>query len=124
MVDNVELWLRQIPNADDALIRLRGKLVACSPSEVSLIVTQVLLSFAPEDVVQVTLLEGGDVPGKATLLLRNGAMLLAAERSDAMAETVRRPFALCVRPRVIRSDAAPRFRETERRFLAKHGIVI
>jgi hypothetical protein len=116
-------WLEGVPTVDEAHVQIEGRLTACSRAEVAVFVERERLCFASEDVLRVVLPEGsGQLPTRGILHLRRGAMLLSATPAEGEVGTARRPFALCVRPRHTRIEAAPGLRALERQFLSRQGI--
>jgi hypothetical protein len=116
---HIRSWLEQVPHVDDSVVRLTGRLDTRLPGEVAVVVGRTRFVFALEDVVRVV---PANYPREAMLYLRRGSVLLSAESIDETASSARRPFALCVRHPVTRTEAAPRFREIEQRFLRAHGL--
>jgi hypothetical protein len=131
-VDIVQ-WVSRLPCADehagDGFV-LDGWLGRGEDGRAEIFVRGLRLSFRLRDILEIESIEteDGSAPSSrrpARLLVRRGAAVLDI-RLDELCEALppkRKPFALAVRPSHRGVGPANRFRELERAFLLKHGLI-
>lgn len=129
----VAQWLCRLPLADEKVgdgIVLDGWLVPGGDGRADVSVRGLRLSFRSQDVLETQSVETEDAPAPSSpravrLLVRRGAAVLDI-RPDEFCDALplgRKPFALAVRPSHQVLGPANRFRELEREFLLKHGLI-
>jgi hypothetical protein len=130
---DVAEWLCRLPLADEQAgdgIVLDGWLVPGEDGRTDISVRGLRLSFRSQDVLETQSVETEDAyapssPRAVRLLVRRGAAVLDI-RPDEFCVALpprRKPFALAVRPSHQLLGPANRFRELEREFLQKHGLI-
>ena len=131
-VDIVQ-WLSGLPGADehagDGLV-LDGWLGRSEDGRAEIFVRGLRLSFRVRDILEIEFVETEDASAPSSrrpvrLLVRRGAAVLDM-RPDELCEALppkTKPFALAVRPSHRAVGPANRFRELERAFLLKHGLI-
>jgi hypothetical protein len=129
---DVARWVALLPLAEEPTVEgivLSGWLAPGEDGQADLFVGGLRLSFQIDDLLEIEP-EAEDVrpPGSPRLvhiLLRRGAPILDI-RLDALCQEQPpqlKPFALAVRPSHLLLGPVSRFRDLEREFLLKHGLI-
>ena len=130
---DVAQWVALLPLAEEPTVDgivLSGWLAPGADGQADLFVGELRLSFQTDDFLEIEPVETEDVrpsgsPRLAHILLRRGAPILDI-RLDALCEgkpPQLKPFALAVRPSHLLLGPVSRFRDLEREFLLKHGLI-
>ena len=130
---DVAQWIALLPLAEERTVDgivLSGWLTPGENGQADLFVGGLRLSFQTDDFLEIEPVETEDLrpsgsPRLAHVLLRRGAPILDI-RLDALCKaqpSQLKPFALAVRPSHLLLGPASRFRDLEREFLLKHGLI-
>jgi hypothetical protein len=130
---DVAQWVSRLPLAEEQVgdgIVLDGWLGRAEDGRADIFVSGLRLSFRLQDILETQSVGMEDPsapssPRPVRLLVRRGAAVLDI-RPDQLCEIClsrRKPFALAVRPSHLVLGPANRFRELEREFLLKHGLI-
>ncbi len=131
---DVAQWLCRLPLAEEQAaegIVLDGWLVSDEEGRADILVKGLRLSFRGQDILESESVEteGASAPSSprhVRLLVRRGAAVLDI-RPDELCDAYpshQKPFALAVRPSHLVLGPANAFRELEREFLLKHGLIV
>lgn len=130
---DIAQWVSRLPLAEEQAgdgIVLDGWLGHGEDGRVDIFVSGLRLSFRSQDILEAESVEIDNAsapssPKPVRLLVRRGAAVLDI-RPEELCETFpprRKPFALAIRPSHLVLGPASRFRELEREFLLKHGLM-
>lgn len=130
---DVAQWVSRLSLAEEQAgdgIVLDGWLGRVEDGRADIFVSGLRISFRLRDILEAESVETDDAsapssPRPVRLLVRRGAAVLDV-RPEELCEVFlprQKPFALAVRPSHLVLGPASRFRELEREFILKHGLI-
>ena len=133
MALDVARWVSLLPLAKEETgdgIVLRGCIAHSENDKIDVFAGELRLSFRREDILKIEFGEPEDDSSPfqlrtACVLIRENSPILDIRFSNLCERlpSQKRPFALAVRPSAYRLGGTDRFRDLEREFLAKHGLI-